>query len=142
MMKISATEQTCSASEKLPKGILNMPSEPNTIPRTIKINNVGTPSRPESRLPAIQTKIMIATTKSANEVEICISPFLYTCPYLHTVYIYNTLLLCYFCVKFCITVSTDSGMKTPEPVNTYFFTTTNLPSHALSCHELTVLPVP
>lgn len=70
MMKIRAVVQTCSAMEKSAKGILKMPSDPKTMPRKMKMNRAGTPTRSDRRFPRIHAKMTMAAIKSVKEIRI------------------------------------------------------------------------
>ena len=51
-------------------GIFKKPSDPNIMPSTMNTNSVGTPSRPETRLPAMHTKITTEIINNKNDIEI------------------------------------------------------------------------
>lgn len=63
MIKINATEQTSSATEKSSNGIFRIPSVPNTIPKTIKANRAGIPILPEIRVKNKHNKITAVTKR-------------------------------------------------------------------------------
>lgn len=80
-MKIKATEQIFSAISKLSNGILNNPSDPNSIPNKMNANNVGIPNRLVNLL---RTTHAIMITAAINKYTgNLISPLLFICRLYH-----------------------------------------------------------
>lgn len=73
-MNIKATEQIASTNLKLLNSILNIPSEPNTIPITINASNNGNPNLLLKQLHIRQSIIIIA--HNINKVSILSTFFL------------------------------------------------------------------